>query len=178
MGGIGRDHGHGMAHWRVSIAVLRDGETVAGAIFDPNAGELYAASLGGGATLDRRRLRPAPALTLTLANGLTGVGASHRTDPEQVARFVAALMRRGGMFFRHGSGAMKLAYGAAGRLAAYWEPHMHPWDCLAGLLMVREAGGTTAAYAWPGGLAAEGAVAAAGPGAWAALAVLSRQAVG
>lgn len=48
-----------------------------------------------------------------------------------------------GMFYRNGSGVVMLASVAVGRQGGYFEPHMNPWDCLAGLLMVREAGGTT-----------------------------------
>jgi myo-inositol-1(or 4)-monophosphatase len=62
-----------------------------------------------------------------------------------------------------------LAYVAAGRLAACYEPHMHAWDCLAGLLMVREAGGRTAPYPAGGELAAGGEIIAAAPGAWGGL---------
>jgi myo-inositol-1(or 4)-monophosphatase len=52
-------------------------------------------------------------------------------------------MEAGGMFYRNGSGALMLALVAAGRLGGYYEPHMNPWDCLAGLLMIDEAGGHT-----------------------------------
>ena len=51
------------------------------------------------------------------------------------------LMAEGGLFFRNASGAIMLAYTAAGRLLGYVEEHMNAWDCVAGLLMVREAGG-------------------------------------
>ncbi|RMF35728.1 MAG: inositol monophosphatase [Alphaproteobacteria bacterium] len=154
---------HGMPYWCVSIAVAQGSEAVAAAICDPNAGEVFAGTAGGGATLNGVPLRLDPALTL--ATGLVGVGASHRTPPEPVGRFIATLIAEGGMYFRHGSGALMLAAVSAGRLAAYWEPHMHPWDCMAGLLLVREAGGWTRDYPGPGPLAQGGAVAAAGPGA-------------
>jgi myo-inositol-1(or 4)-monophosphatase len=154
---------HGMPHWCVSIAVMRGSETVIGAIFDPNENALYSGALGTGARLNNRPLRLDPALTLR--NGMTGVGASYRTPPAQVGGLITALLADGGMFFRHGSGALMLAYVAAGRLAAYVEPHMHPWDCLAGLLLVREAGGWTAEYPGPDGLMQGGRIAAAGPGA-------------
>lgn len=158
---------HGMQYWCVSIAVVRDGQTVAGAICEPVAGTLYAARLGGGTTLDGAAVRLDPALGLR--NGLTAIGASHRTPSADISAVVKALLDAGGMFFRHGSGALMLAQVATGRLAAYFEPHMHPWDCLAGLLMVREAGGWTAPYPGPGGLSAGGRVVAAGPGARAEL---------
>lgn len=162
---------HGMPHWCVSIAVMRGDRTAVGAIFDPNEGALYSGALGLGARLNGRALRLDPALTLR--NGMTGVGASWRTPPALIGATITALLADGGMFFRHGSGALMLAYVAAGRLAAYVEPHMHPWDCLAGLLLVREAGGWTADYPGPDGLMQGGRIAAAGPGAAEALQALA-----
>jgi len=118
------------------------------------------------------RIDPAP----SLQSGLCGVGASHRTPPQLVSRFVDMLLTEGGMFYRNGSGALMLAKVAASRLAAYCEPHMHPWDCLAGLLMVREAGGWTLDYPGGGALMNGGVVAASGPGGAAHLQSLMRQA--
>jgi myo-inositol-1(or 4)-monophosphatase len=101
-----------------------------------------------------------------MLNAAVGIGASHRTPPERAAGAVARLLAGGGMFFRNGSGALMLAYVAAGRLAAYYEPHMHPWDCLAGLLIIREAGGRTAPFGASDDPEHGTAVFAAAPGAW------------
>jgi myo-inositol-1(or 4)-monophosphatase len=79
---------------------------------------------------------------------------------------VKALLGAGGMFFRNGSGALMLAYVAAGRLAGYFETVMYPWDCRAALLMIREAGGRTAPFGDPQDLVRDGPVLAAAPGAW------------
>jgi myo-inositol-1(or 4)-monophosphatase len=54
---------------------------------------------------------------------------------------VEDLLTAGGNFIRNGSGALMLAYVAAGRLVGYYEPYMHAWDCLAGYCLVKEAGG-------------------------------------
>ena len=78
-----------------------------------------------------------------------GFGANHHADPEIVGAFVAALHAEGGMFLRLGSGALMIAYVAAGRLAGYFEPYMHAWDCLAGYCLV--AGGRRLAPSVPGG---------------------------
>ena len=51
------------------------------------------------------------------------------------------LLDRGGIFFRNASGALMLAYVASGRLIGYVEEHMNAWDCIAGMLLVEEAGG-------------------------------------
>ena len=68
-----------------------------------------------------------------------------------------------------GAGALMLAHVAAGRYDGYLEAHMHPWDALAGLLLVEAAGGRTRAYPGPAGLAAGGAVIASAPGIYDAL---------
>ncbi len=155
---------HGMPNWCVSIAVQRQGETVAGVIAVPTHGEVFAARIGGGATLNGRALAiPAEVGVRTAA---VGIGASHRTPPKAVAGVVARLLAEGGMFFRNGSGALMLAYVAAGRLAGFHEPHMHPWDCLAGLLLIREAGGRTAPFGSPDDPALGSLVLATAPGAW------------
>ena len=129
----------GLDAWCVSVAVMARERPVAGVIYAPVADELFAARKGEGASLNGTPLRLGS--EATVKSGMVGVGASHRIPPQVVSRFVEQLLEMEGMFIRNGSGALMLAYVAAGRLAAYWEPHMNPWDCLAGLLIVEEAGG-------------------------------------
>ncbi len=151
----------GIPNWCVAIAVTEGEETVIGVIAVPTHGETFTARLGGGAHVNGQRMWLTEEVRVTSA--ATGVGASYRTDPDWAARVTGDLVRMGGMFFRNGSGALMLAYVAAGRLAGYLEPHMNPWDCLAGILMVQEAGGRAREYpAGPGG----GPVVVAAPGAW------------
>jgi myo-inositol-1(or 4)-monophosphatase len=155
---------HGMPNWCVALAVAEGDEAAIGVIEIPTHGETFAARRGGGATLNGAALRLPEGLSVR--NAATGVGASHRTDPAWIGATTEALGRLGGVFFRNGSGALMLAYVAAGRLAGYVEPHMHAWDCLGGLLIIREAGGRTAPFPACGGLAAGGRVLAAAPGVW------------
>lgn len=163
---------HGMPAWCVSLALKHGPETVAGVISVPTHGEVFAARLGGGATLNDRALAIPP--DVTIRNAPVGVGASHRTPPDAAADAVRWLLAQGSMFFRNGSGALMLAYVAAGRLAGYFEPHMHPWDCLAGLLIIREAGGSTAPFGDPDDPTLGTAVLGTAPGAWDDLAWLAR----
>ena len=58
-----------------------------------------------------------------------------------MARLIDLILDEGGVFYRNASGALMLAYVASGRLLAYAEEHMNAWDCLAGMLLVEEAGG-------------------------------------
>lgn len=154
----------GMPSWCVSVAVARGVDPVIGVIEIPTQGEQFSARQGGGAFLNGRRLRLGH--DLRIQSAATGVGASWRTTPEWIAQVTGDLARMGGVFFRNGSGAVMLAYVAAGRLAAYVEPHMHAWDYLAGMLIIREAGGRTAPYPEDGDLTRGGRVIAAAPAAW------------
>lgn len=131
----------GLPHWCVVIALVQDGKTVAAITVHPCGNETYTAVRGEGAFLDGVAMRCD--LLHRIDNSLVAIGASHRTDPIHVGQVVSGLMEAGGMFYRNGSGALMLALVAAGRLGGYYEPHMNPWDCLAGLLMIDEAGGQT-----------------------------------
>lgn len=154
----------GMPSWCVSVAVTRGADTVVGVIHAPVGDEVFAASLGGGAALGERPLR----LTghHSLVDGVLGIGANLRVPPEAITGFLNALLHEGGMFIRNGSGALMLAYVAAGRLVAYYEPHMNAWDCLAGLCLIREAGGVTEDFLAGRALTEGGRVIGAAPGAW------------
>jgi myo-inositol-1(or 4)-monophosphatase len=154
----------GLPHWCVAIAIQNDDRTEAGVIFQPILDEMFTARVDGGAWLNGERLSISTETRLT--NSLTGIGASHRTTPAHVAQTIRRLMEAGGMFYRNGSGALMLASVAAGRLGGYYEPHMHPWDCLAGLLLIREAGGRTLPLPAGAGLTDGGVVLASAPGVW------------
>ena len=140
----------GMHSWCLSIALMYDGQPIAGLIFDPNADELFSASKGRGAFVNNQ---PVNCLTDdSLTRGLVGLGTSHRIPPEPCTEFLQRLLEEGGMFIRNGSGALMLAYVAAGRLIGYYEPHINAWDCLAGIVLVQEAGGVVNDFLAEGGL--------------------------
>ena len=130
---------NGMPNWCVSIALLKDDEPVIGVIASPCHQEVYAAAAGQGATLNGKPLRLDS--SRTIRNAVTGIGANNHVTPQVVAKMVEDLLTAGGNFIRNGSGALMLAYVAAGRLVGYYEPYMHAWDCLAGYCLVKEAGG-------------------------------------
>ncbi|MBL8310033.1 MAG: inositol monophosphatase [Burkholderiales bacterium] len=134
-----------MYTWCVSIAVVVDGTPTIGAVYDPNAGELfhavsgaYAAVSGGAWVNDRpARVKAVP----DFRGGVLGVGFSHRSKPDEFTPFLHALLTNGGMFYRNGSGALMLCYVAAGRLIGYYEPHINSWDCVAAIAIIQAAGG-------------------------------------
>ncbi|TKT68685.1 inositol monophosphatase family protein [Rhizobium sp. LC145] len=155
---------NGMPNWCVSIAVLHENRPVVGVIYVPCYDELYSGASGFGATLNGKPLKLDA--SKNIRNAVTGIGANHHVRPDIVGKMVKDLLEGGGNFVRIGSGALTLAYVAAGRLVGYYEPHMHAWDCLAGYCLVQEAGGWHLPFPVEGdGLTTGSMVLAAGPGA-------------
>ncbi|MCB1971220.1 MAG: inositol monophosphatase [Geminicoccaceae bacterium] len=151
---------NGIASWCVSIAWCRNGVIGTGVIYDPCNDELFSGRRGGGAFLNGEPIRVADAKDFTA--GTMSVGFSNRSTPQEIIPVLDSLLKQGGMYHRHGSGALGLAWTAAGRLIGYIEPHMNSWDCLAGLLLVEEAGGFACDFLANDGLF-EGNRVAAGP---------------
>lgn len=132
---------NGLHNWCVSIGLLVDGQPTLGAIADPNHNELFHARLGQGAFVNDSPLKASTATQLN--QGVVGVGTTRRPGKEHFLPFFGKLLEAGGMFYRGGSGALTTAYVAAGRLLAYHETRLYAWDCVAGMVMVHEAGGRT-----------------------------------
>lgn len=137
---------HGVPHFCVSIGLWGPEGARLGVIHDPVRGETFFAERGDGAWLEsprgpNRRLRVGA--LAELAPALVATGFSYRrasTGVDNLAEF-AAVLPRVQCIRRAGSAALDLAYVAAGRLDAYWEHHLSPWDTAAGALLVEEAGG-------------------------------------
>ncbi len=129
----------GIPQWCVILACVHEDRTKIGVIFEPSSGEMFVAALGEGATVNDRPIKIAD--TTGLNDGSVGVGMNSRTPARMVPRLIGDLADRGGIYFRNASGGLMLSYVAAGRLIGYTEPHMNAWDCLAGQLLVSEAGG-------------------------------------
>jgi len=130
---------NGIAAWTVVIAGVQDGSTQIGVIHDPCHQETFVATRGHGTLLNDTSLKIDDARLLS--QGTVGIGYSNRVDDQGIVKLVSALVDEGSMFYRNASGALSLAYVAAGRLLGYSEEHMNAWDCLAGQLIVAEAGG-------------------------------------
>ena len=130
---------NGIPAWAVVLAGVSGGQTQLGVIYEPNVDEMYSAQRGCGAMLNGAGMRVASGVPLE--SGTVSVGYSNRVKPANVVPIIAALIERRAMYHRNASGALSLAYVAAGRLLGYMEEHMNAWDCLAGQLMIAEAGG-------------------------------------
>ncbi|MCV0429474.1 MAG: inositol monophosphatase [Roseibium sp.] len=129
----------GIPQWCVIIACVHQGQVIIGVIHDPVSGETFKAAAGHGAFLNGKPIKASDSQSLT--NGSVGVGFNGRTAVTDAVNVVGALVSKGGVFFRNASGGLMLAYAAAGRLIGYVESHMNAWDCLAGMLITKEAGG-------------------------------------
>ncbi len=131
---------HGFPHFAVSIGVQVKGKLEHGVIYAPCTQDLYIASRGVGATLNNRKMRVAK--TKDLDQALIGTGVPIRA--QNLDAYIPMLRRvvasTAGVR-RAGSAALDLAYVAAGRMDAFWELNLKPWDIAAGLLLVEEAGG-------------------------------------
>ncbi|MEM7197224.1 MAG: inositol monophosphatase [Pseudomonadota bacterium] len=124
--------------WCIVLACIYDGEPQISLIYDPIHEELFA-SCGAGTTCNGAPIRVANAKDFTF--GTTAVGYSMRRDPQNLCKAMLAIATQGGITVRQGSGALSLAYVAAGRFIGYLEEHMHAWDCLAGQFLIAQAGG-------------------------------------
>ena len=134
----------GIPHYCVSIAYLEDGAPTIGVLHDPSHERLYAASRGDGAYLGGERLAVSPCDRIDAATVECGWSV-RRSTPDYLA-LLARVMGAGCAIRRAGSGALGLADVAAGRVEGYCELHINSWDCAAGILLVREAGGCTSDF--------------------------------
>ena len=132
---------HGIPHFAISIALERDGEIVAGVIYEPVRDEMFWAEKGAGAYLNDRRLRVSGRRQLSDALIGTGMPFAGRGDREGYLATLGAVMPVTAGVRRAGAAALDLAYVAAGRLDGFWEFGLQAWDIAAGIILVREAGG-------------------------------------
>src|ERR1700680_1086734 len=132
---------HSIPQFAISIALEREGTIVAGVIYNPANEELFTAERGKGAFLNDKRLRVAARKRLADAVVACGLPHPSRGDAALARSEHIAVQEKVAGLRRFGAAALDLAWVAAGRLDAYWERNLSPWDMAAGILMVREAGG-------------------------------------
>ncbi|HXZ02515.1 MAG TPA: inositol monophosphatase family protein [Stellaceae bacterium] len=152
---------HGIPHFSISIALERDGEVIAGLIYEPVRDEMFWAEKGAGAFHNDRRLRVSARRHLAEALIGTGIPFIGRADHASYLATLGAAMAATSGVRRLGVASLDLAYVAAGRFDGYWEFALKPWDLAAGILIVREAGGYASDLAGNHGMPASGDVIAA-----------------
>jgi myo-inositol-1(or 4)-monophosphatase len=133
---------HGFPVFSVSIACQHRGTLEHAVVYDPMRGEIFTASRGGGAHLDNRRIRVSKQRGLDGA--LVATGFPYRANMQHIDAYLGmmrAVMEQTAGIRRPGSAALDLAYVAAGRVDAFWEIGLKPWDTAAGTLLIQEAGG-------------------------------------
>jgi myo-inositol-1(or 4)-monophosphatase len=131
---------HGFPVFCVSLGLVRNGEVIAGVIFDPTRNELFAAESGSGATLNGESIHVSK--VARLGESLLGTGfPSKKRHLNPNIHFYHQLTLKSHGLRRPGSAALDLTCVAAGRYDGYWEFNLNPWDTSAGVLLVEEAGG-------------------------------------
>jgi myo-inositol-1(or 4)-monophosphatase len=123
-----------------------DGTIVAAVIYDPMRDELYSAERGRGALLNGKPIRVSRTENLAEALVATGFPSRKRHDSPNIHFYHEFTLRSHGVR-RAGSAALDLAFVACGRLEAFWEFNLNPWDTAAGILLVEEAGGQVTDFA-------------------------------
>jgi myo-inositol-1(or 4)-monophosphatase len=137
---------HGIPHFAISIALERDGEIIAGLVYEPTRDEMFWAEKGIGAYLNDRRLRVSARRQLADAVIGTGLPFRDRGDHPKYLATLARVMAATSGVRRLGAAALDLAYVAAGRMDGFWEQDLKPWDVAAGVLLVEEAGGSVTKF--------------------------------
>jgi len=127
----GRRRVQGRERWKVAVGVIHD----------PLRGETFAATAGGGATLDDEPIHVSGVERLADAFLATGFPYDRRTAPDNNTERLDHFLRRSLGVRRAGAAVLDLAYVACGRFDGFWELRLKPWDVAAGVLLVREAGG-------------------------------------
>ena len=152
----------GVPHFCVSIACVAAGKVEVGVIYNPMLDELFAARRGGGARLNGAPISASRAASL--ANASVEVGWNSRAGFAQYVDLLRRVASTGASPSRTGSGALAIAYVAAGRSDGFVEHHINAWDCLAGILLVSEAGGYVSDFLKGDGLTKGNALVACAPG--------------
>jgi myo-inositol-1(or 4)-monophosphatase len=136
---------HGYPCFAVSIGLEEGGELIAGVIYQPVSGELFTAAKGEGAYLNQKKIHVSHIEKLATSLLATGFPSVKRAQNPNIRYYWDFTLRSHGVR-RDGSAALDLAAVACGRFEGFWEFGLHSWDVAAGVLMVREAGGTVTQF--------------------------------
>ena len=166
---------HGFPQYCVSIALAHKGIVTQGVVYDPVRNDLFTATRGRGAFLNDRRIRVSR--RAHLRDCLIGTGFPFRDGSylDTYLQMMKTMIQQTAGLRRPGAAALDLAYVACGRLDAFWELGLSPWDMAAGALLVREAGGLIGDLDGNEGYLDSGRVVASNPKVFAALLQVLKQ---
>ena len=154
---------HGIPHFAISIGLEREGQLVAGMIYNPVTDDLFTAEKGHGAYLNNKRLRVAARKDLGACVIATGLPFMGKEGHARASAEMAEVMNVTAGIRRFGSASLDLAYVAAGYYDGFWEVGLNAWDVAAGSLLIVEAGGLVGDLAGEGGYLRGGQIVAANP---------------
>ncbi|MCF8242509.1 MAG: inositol monophosphatase [Melioribacteraceae bacterium] len=132
---------HGLPIFSVSIGVQKNGETIAGAVYDVMRDVMYSAELGSGSFANNRRIYVNENEDLSKSVLVTGFPYHIKDNPNRAIEKFGAFLKSSRAVRRLGSAAIDLCYVAGGVFDGYWEVYLNPWDMCAGNLILEEAGG-------------------------------------
>ncbi|MFB9758983.1 inositol monophosphatase family protein [Ectobacillus funiculus] len=134
---------HGIPHFAVSIAVVKDGEPIIGVVYNPMTDELYSARKSFGAYRNGQRIHVGDESVLAEAVVATGFQASDFKAGSRVVKQIDALAGKSRNIRMLGAASLDLCFIASGRITGFWHEGLNPWDTAAGILILAEAGGNS-----------------------------------
>lgn len=137
---------HGIPHYAISVALVEDGEIVAGFVHDVERGILYEAQVGKGAYCQGQRLGTSTCTHFEDALIATGFPVNQFEHADYLGELIPQFMKKTRGLRRFGSAALDLVHVADGRYEAFYEFGLKPWDVAAGALIVKEAGGEVCSH--------------------------------
>jgi len=132
---------HGLPIFAVSIGLQKNGETIAGVVYDVMQDIVYAAEKGSGATAKSVKIKVSENNNLQHSLLVTGFPYNIKKNPDKALERFTTLSKKSRGIRRLGSAAIDFCYVATGVFDGFWEVHLNPWDICAGNLIVEEAGG-------------------------------------
>lgn len=137
---------HGFPFWCVSVALEHAGTLVVGVIHNPLTSDTYSASAGRGATHNGRPVGVSPADRLKASLVAAALPTDFAGDADRQTAYLRRFSTHTHSVRRTGSTALNLAILAAGGCEVCYGTQIHPWDAAAGVVLVREAGGTVTRF--------------------------------
>lgn len=138
---------HKLPWFAISVALMQEKEPLVGVVYNPIVEELFWAVKGGGSFLNGKPIKVSQTENLIDSLLATGFPVTKILEkPDYFFPLFKEFMTKTQGVRRFGSAALDLAYVACGRYDGFWEPYLKPWDTAAGMLLVKEAGGTITDY--------------------------------